>query len=295
MTDDSIDSDFSTAHPDSTGRASNDKLRRRIAFEAARLLSEGQESHTKRATIRAARLICRDWVKDHELPSEQEIREQLQLFARINSLPSAADPIARSSSQSQTTDAGFPDLGQSVVDPSRFTPIDPELDAESHTDRIDDETRYRIFQTLLKPLAGVQQHREQHPEGDALYHSLQVFELARNELPYDEEFLLAALLHDVGKAIDPLDHTAAGLAALEGLITERTAWLIEHHLDGRALADGKLGARARHRLEASPDFEELKLLADCDRRGRVPGMQVCEIEEALAAIRELAEMCGDFD
>ena len=45
--------------------------------------------------------------------------------------------------------------------------------------------------------------RKYHPEGDVLYHSLQVFELARDELPYDEEFLLAALLHDVGKAIDP--------------------------------------------------------------------------------------------
>ena len=56
-----------------------------------------------------------------------------------------------------------------------------------------------------------------------LYHSLQVFELAREALPYDEEFLLAALLHDVGKAIDARDHVAAGLEALDGHITPRRA------------------------------------------------------------------------
>ena len=50
--------------------------------------------------------------------------------------------------------------------------------------------------------------RSIHPEGDALYHSLQVFHLAREARPYDEEFLLAALLHDVGKAVDPQDHAA---------------------------------------------------------------------------------------
>ena len=48
-----------------------------------------------------------------------------------------------------------------------------------------------------------------------------VFALARDELPYDEEFLLAALLHDVGKAIARQDHVAAGLDALDGFITAR--------------------------------------------------------------------------
>ena len=95
----------------------------------------------------------------------------------------------------------------------------------------------------------MKQNLKYHPEGDALYHSLQVFDLARDALPYDEEFLLAALLHDVGKAIDPHDHVAAGLEALDGFITERTAWLIEHHMDAQQDLDGTLGARARRRLQ----------------------------------------------
>ena len=102
--------------------------------------------------------------------------------------------------------------------------------------------RFQIYQMLLLPLETVKQEPEYHPEGDALYHSLQVFELARDALPYDEEFQLAALLHDVGKAIDPRDHVAAALEALDGHITERTAWLIAHHMEAGALRDGTLGA-----------------------------------------------------
>src|SRR5262249_11449694 len=91
-------------------------------------------------------------------------------------------------------------------------PLDDEhRQPEEHTER------FQAYRALLVPMETVKQTREYHPEGDALYHSLQVFELAREELPYDEEFLLAALLHDVGKAIDPHDHVATGLAALGDL------------------------------------------------------------------------------
>jgi predicted HD phosphohydrolase len=121
---------------------------------------------------------------------------------------------------------------------------------------------------------------------------LQVFELAREELPYDEEFLLAALLHDVGKGFDPLNHVAAGLDALDGFITERTKWLIEHHMEAHALHDGTIGARARRRLQQDENFEELELLGQCDRGGRVPGAQVDELEDALEYIRDLATMYG---
>jgi hypothetical protein len=160
------------------------------------------------------------------------------------------------------------------------------LEAENRLDR------FQVYESLLLPLERVKESPKYHPEGDVLYHSLQVFDLARDELPHDEEFLLAALLHDVGKGIDRTDHTAAGLEALEGFITERTAWLIDHHMEGHLLVEGTLGARARRRLEASPDFDELRLLAECDDAGRQRGVEAPDLDEALDYLRELAKMCG---
>jgi hypothetical protein len=52
---------------------------------------------------------------------------------------------------------------------------------------------------LLLGLDGVRQDPRYHPEGDALFHSLQAFELARRETS-DRALWAAALLHDVGKA-----------------------------------------------------------------------------------------------
>jgi len=156
------------------------------------------------------------------------------------------------------------------------------LEAENQVDR------FQIYEMLLLPLEAVRENRRYHGEGDALYHSLQVFDLARRELPYDEEFLLAALLHDVGKAIDRREHTAAALEALEGFVTPRCAWLIEHHMDAHALHEGTLGARARRRLQACEDFDELMLLAECDRRGRSAGVEAPELDEAIDYLRQLA-------
>ena len=145
---------------------------------------------------------------------------------------------------------------------------------------------------LLLPLEEVKQSPRYHPEGDVLYHSLQVFELARDQRPYDEEFLLAALLHDIGKGIDPADHVAAGLAALDGLITDRTRFLIENHMLAHDYQTGKLPPKARRRLEASPDFEDLLLLREVDDAGRVPGAAVGTVDEALDYLKELERTNG---
>ncbi|EMI58348.1 HD domain-containing protein [Rhodopirellula sallentina] len=150
--------------------------------------------------------------------------------------------------------------------------------------------RANVFLSLLMPLESVKQNPKWHPEGDALYHSMQVFGLAKEAMPYDEEFLLAALLHDVGKAIDRKDHVMAGLEALEGFITPRTAWLIAHHMDVHKIMDHTIGARHRKRLAAHPLYEDLLLLGDCDRHGRVPGVEVDEPEVALDYIEQIDEM-----
>jgi predicted nucleotidyltransferase len=365
----------------------NEKLRRQIAFEAARLMYQRNESEYFRAKIKAARQICRDWVKPKDLPSNREIRDQIQQFARIHEGDSRTENlremrlealrlmrllrafrprligstwtghVRRGSdidihvfSDSVEAVTGTLDLEGMLYDVEHkrvrkhneerlFTHIHvadrfpfeltlyaadqahyvfkssitgkaierasiaeleeflareyPELCLDEELSVAEQKVdRFQIYRTLLLPLETVMQSKKYHPEGDVLYHSLQVFELARDELPYDEEFLLAALLHDVGKGLDPYDHVAAGLEALEGFITERTAWLIAHHMEGHALREGTLGIRARHRLEQSEDFEELQLLCRCDRAGRVRGAQVADLDDALDYIREVSRTCG---
>jgi predicted HD phosphohydrolase len=152
--------------------------------------------------------------------------------------------------------------------------------------------RFQVYQALLLPLENVKESPKYHPEGDVLYHSLQVVEFARNQQPYDEEFLLAALLHDVGKGIDRRDHVRAGLEALDGFITDRTMWLIAHHMEGHAIHDGTIGARAHRRLRGNENYDDLLLLSECDRAGREVGVRVPDVDEVLDYIRELALMYG---
>ncbi len=235
---------------------SKEKLRRQIVLEAAHLIHHCDEPDYSRARQKAIRKLGRGWVREADYPSNAEIRHELLSIAYQQQRDLSPDEVSTL----------FPcDSGQA--------------------------DRFGAYRALLLPLADVQQSRKSHPEGDALYHSLQVFELARDERPYDEEYLLAALLHDVGKAIDAKDHIEAGLEALDGLITERTAWLIAHHAEARRIPDGTIGARARRRLAASENYEELLLLAACDRDGRLPGMVVPDVDEALDAIHELARLC----
>ena len=161
-----------------------------------------------------------------------------------------------------------------------------EIDIAAHDDppSID---RHLIWSLLLAPLENVKQRAEHHPEGDALYHSLQAFEIARCECPYDQELITAALLHDVGKAIDPRDHVAAGLEALEGTLTPRDRFLIAHHMAAQAERDGTLGTKRTARLRASEWHEDLMCLREIDDGARRRGVDVCTIEEALSFLREM--------
>src|SRR6478672_13745008 len=71
---------FITAHE----RMANVKLRQAIALEAARLMYERVESEYFTAKRKAAKRLCRRGVKPSDLPSNAEIRDQIQVFARMH-------------------------------------------------------------------------------------------------------------------------------------------------------------------------------------------------------------------
>jgi hypothetical protein len=134
--------------------------------------------------------------------------------------------------------------------------------------------------SLLLALDGVRQDPRWHPEGDALFHSLQAFDLARRDSP-DRALWAAALLHDVGKALGSADHAEVGADLLEGLVAPRVVWLVRHHLD---LLDAPGATKRRHR--GSPVLVDLQRLRRWDVRGRSPYATVITPDAALAILFE---------
>ncbi|MCH5374982.1 MAG: tRNA adenylyltransferase, partial [Planctomycetes bacterium] len=59
------------------------KRRRQIAWQAARLMYSREESEYYRAKMKAARHVCQGWVKPIDLPSNAEIRDEIQALARL--------------------------------------------------------------------------------------------------------------------------------------------------------------------------------------------------------------------
>ncbi|MFO0946513.1 MAG: HD domain-containing protein [Planctomycetota bacterium] len=353
---------------------SDQHFRTKIAFEAARLLHQGQESDYPRAKRRAARSIGLRFRPDH-LPSNREVRDQLRRIEEVVSQESKVanprrvllevyrlarrfkefsprayfenDPneLPRQACLCLTTpedtdistrlqadrlvfrreDMPRPDFASRGLFVSSTLPVQVYCRTHSHddiasmglphhaiprtlqmleseimpggyTDTIEDEIegidpevdRFEVYRMLLESLEEIQLDRRTHPEGDALYHSLQVFELAVQEVPFDEDFLAAALLHDVGKGANPDDHVAEGISLLSGVTTYRTRWLIAHLEDAKLFQRRELPADVRRELEMSEDFEDLLRLADFDRQGRQPGVPCRNLEEAIDYLRELS-------
>ena len=253
-----------------------ERLRRQIALEAARRLWDASGPRDDVTSLdwldtatendfyvakRKAAAVLGHRVRPGDLPADSEVREQLVILWRSRSGALAADDL----------DAPMPEPEEDEA----------PLALAHHLDR------FAVYRVRLLPLEGIKQTPKFHPEGDALYHSLQVFHLAREVRPYDEEFLLAALLHDVGKAIDEKAHCAAAVEALRGAVTERTLWLIEHHMDLLAARERSLTARARRDLEQSEYHDDLKLLRELDDAGRVTGAVVESLDAVLAYIKGL--------
>ena len=137
------------------------------------------------------------------------------------------------------------------------------------------DEHYNRLYALLSDLDGVAQSRRYHPEGDALYHSLQVFQLAARQTD-DVSLQAAALLHDVGKASSGSDHDEVGADLLVGWVEPRVVWLVRHHLD-LLRSPGK----TRRKLRGRSELSDLERLRRWDLGGRDPSARVCTIGDAL--------------
>ena len=226
--------------------AATERLRRQIALEAARRMLGSAGPRDETASLdwldrmgendyylakRKAAAVLGHRVRPGDLPTDSEVREQLVILWRSRS--------GLSDDEAAEAEPAMPEPGEGEL----VAPLAQHLD------------RFALYRMRLAPLEAIKQNPRYHPEGDALYHSLQVFERAREARPYDEEFLLSALLHDVGKAIDPSDHVASAVEALEML----QAWRPHVLLSDIGMPDGD-GYELIQRVRELPE----------ERGGRTP-------------------------
>ena len=69
-----------------------------------------------------------------------------------------------------------------------------------------------------------------------LEHSLQTATRAFNDKA-DEEMVVAALLHDIGDELAPLNHSEYAAAVLKPYVSKKTHWIIEKHGEFQAYYD----------------------------------------------------------
>ena len=78
----------------------------------------------------------------------------------------------------------------------------------------------RILKSLESSLGGYKVSR--------LEHSLQAASRALRDQA-DEEMIVAALLHDIGDEIAPLNHSEISAAVLRPFVSEKTHWIVQKH------------------------------------------------------------------
>ncbi len=162
--------------------------------------------------------------------------------------------------------------------------------------------------------------RRRYGEGVTdLHHALQCAALAQRD-GADEELVLAALVHDVGRLLavsaaadgqprreSPHDHHAAwGAAALRGFVSPRTLAAVERHVAAKrylcaidpayasalspasvrslAVQGGPLSPQERVRFEAEPWAEEAVRLRRWDEAAKDPGAVCAPLEDYRALL-----------
>ena len=122
--------------------------------------------------------------------------------------------------------------------------------------------------SILEKCKGVEQMEIHHPEGDVFKHSLQVLWWAFKE-SIDTDLILAAMLHDVGKAIISKGHEKECIPILEPFLSAKSLWLIENHMRIWTFVKGEMKKLSKvQKLASHPWLPELVYLARWDQLGR---------------------------
>ena len=80
---------------------------------------------------------------------------------------------------------------------------------------------------IIKFMSGLNSTLEGY-QVSRLEHSLQTATRALNDKA-DEEMIVAALLHDIGDELAPLNHAEYAAAVLKPYVSEKTHWIVEKH------------------------------------------------------------------
>lgn len=166
---------------------------------------------------------------------------------------------------------------------------------EKPSEYFNDKIKTGIFKevypfTMLGDLMKLEQPPEHHPEGDVWVHTMQVVDKAAKarESSNDPKVLMwSALLHDLGKAkttklrkgrITAYDHDKVGKGMANDFLEELTddkefidkvAKMVRWHMQALFVVKD-LPFADLDRMISEVSIEEIALLTECDRLGRMP-------------------------
>ncbi len=138
----------------------------------------------------------------------------------------------------------------------RFRRMDEGTDADfAVLARVHVENMRKLPDLLMGMLTGLKGD-EAYPV-DRLQHSLQAATRALRD-GRDEEYVVCALLHDIGESLGPMNHGEVVAAVLKPFVSEANHWTLEHHPVFQVYFYGQhLGQdpNARERYRDSPHFD----------------------------------------
>ena len=127
---------------------------------------------------------------------------------------------------------------------------------------------------------------------DRFEHSLQTATRA-HQAGEDEEYVVCALLHDVGDLLTPWSHADAATAILRPFVSEENLWMVEKHpvFQGYYFFHYLGGDRnAREKFRGHPCFERTALFCEkYDQTAFDPGFESMPLEAFEPMLRRVLE------